>query len=60
MNEKNTTHENFEPELEALLADLKKIPPRDPAKAARTKANFISELDETLQAQIPSQKYKFN
>ncbi len=37
---------HINPELEALLAELRQVPQRDPGKAKNTKARFLAKIDE--------------
>jgi ElaB/YqjD/DUF883 family membrane-anchored ribosome-binding protein len=36
---------HIDPELEALLAELRQVPQRDPEKAEKSKARFLAEID---------------
>ena len=47
MNYKEFKDKNkIDPELEALIAELRDVPPRDPRKAERTKSLFLTEIEK--------------
>ena len=49
MKQENYQKENIDAELEALLVEMRDVPPRNPAKAARTKGQYLVKVRESLQ-----------
>jgi len=52
---------HIDPELEALLAELRQVPQRDPEKAEKSKSRFLAEIENiNKEERISAQKNQMN
>jgi len=61
MKNKKFRNDYSDPQLEALLAELRQVPQRDPAKAEKSKTRFLAEIDKiNKEEHISARKNQMN
>ena len=59
MTKEKYLNRKIDPELSALLAEMREVPPRDPQVAAQRQARYHTQLNQALQGEAITPKKNF-